>query len=64
VVIDFAAIALHLQYINVTSRVKCKTGKNKLAKYIVRQVGAQLCMYVCIAGRNINDIITGILPCS
>jgi hypothetical protein len=49
-VTDFAAIALLLQYINITSRATCKTGKNKLAKYIVPEVGAQLCMYVLPGG--------------
>jgi hypothetical protein len=60
VLIDFATIALHLQYVNINCRVKWKTGKNKLAKYILHHVGAQL----CIAGGNINDIISEILPCS
>jgi len=51
VLIDFATVALHLQYVNINSRAKCKTGKNKLAKYIVPNVGAPLCMYVCMYSR-------------
>jgi len=49
--IDLATVALHLQYVNINSRAKCKTGKNKLAKYIVPNVEAPLCMYVYMYSR-------------
>jgi hypothetical protein len=55
VLVDFATAALQLQYVNINSTVKCKTGKNKLIKYIVLYFGEQLCMYVCDVSKTFGE---------